>query len=96
MDEKIAQCGRPLQSFYETFQTALGFLGNPQKLWYYDGLEHKRTLLKLGFSCTLKYCRNEGFRTPEKAYPFWLTGQFDEGNYEMVGDERFELPTSTV
>jgi site-specific DNA recombinase len=90
LDEKIAQCGRPLQSFDETFQTAIGFLRNPQKLWHSGSLEHKRTLLKLGFSDTLKYCRKEGFQTAEKAYPFWLTGQFCEGKYDMVEGTGFE------
>ena len=29
LDENIAKCGRPLQSFDETFQTAMKFLENP-------------------------------------------------------------------
>ena len=96
LDKNIAKCGRPLQSFDETFQTAISFLSNPQILWDSGSLEHKRTLLKLGFASNLTYCKKQGFRTPEKSYPLLLTGQLNEGKYEMVGDERFELPTSTV
>lgn len=84
LDEKIAKCGRPLQSFDETFRTAFSFLSNPQKLWVSDRLEHRRSVLKLAFSERLQYCRNEGFRTPEKSLPFSLLEQNCMGNNEMV------------
>lgn len=85
LDEKIAQCGRPLQSFDETFRTAFSFLSNPHQLWVSDRLEHKRAVLKLAFSERLHYCRNEGFRTPEKSLPFSLLEGNDMGEYELVG-----------
>jgi site-specific DNA recombinase len=96
LDEKIAKCGRPLQSFSETFQTAMNFLENPRILWDTGSIEHKRTLLKLAFSEKLEYCKKKGFQTAEKAYPFWLTGHFDEGNYEMVHPAGVEPATSTA
>ncbi|CAD84147.1 MULTISPECIES: recombinase family protein [Nitrosomonas] len=85
LDEKIAQCGRPLQSFDETFRTAFSFLSNPYQLWVSSRLEHKRAVMKLAFSERLRYCRNEGFRTPEKSLPFLLLEGSDEGKHEMVG-----------
>ena len=85
LDEKIAQCGRPLQSFDETFRTAIQFLSNPHQLWVSDRLEHRRAVLKLAFSERLRYCRNEGFRTPEKSLPFLLLEGSDERKKEMVG-----------
>ena len=33
LSEKVQMCGRPLDSFEDTFRTAIEFLGNPQKLW---------------------------------------------------------------
>ena len=96
LDEKIAKCGRPLQSFDETFQTALSFLENPQILWQSGSVEHQRTLLKLGFSDNLIYCKKEGFQTPAKAYPFWLIGHFCDGKYEMVEPVGLEPTTSTL
>lgn len=41
--------------------------------------------MKLAFSERLRYCRNEGFRTPEKSLPFLLLEGSDEGKHEMVG-----------
>lgn len=84
LDEKIAQCGRPLQSFDETFRTAFSFLSNPHQLWVSDRLEHKRAVLKLAFSERLRYCRKEGFRTPEKSLPFLLLEGSDGEKYKMV------------
>ncbi|WP_244531968.1 recombinase family protein [Nitrosomonas aestuarii] len=78
LDEKIARCGRPLQSFDETFRTAFSFLSNPYKLWASDRLEYKRTVLRLAYSDRLHYCRKEGFRTPAKALPFLLLGESDQ------------------
>lgn len=84
LDEKIAKCGRPLQSFDETFRTTFTFLSNPQKIWASERLEHKRAVLKLAFSEPLQYSKNEGFRTPSKSLPFSLLGENGAGEYEMV------------
>lgn len=84
LDEKIAQCGRPLQSFDETFRTAFSFLSNPYQLWVSDRLEHKKAVMKLAFSERLRYCRNEGFRIPEKSLPFLLLEGSNGERYKMV------------
>ena len=70
MQEKIAKCGRPVRSFDDSLRTALMFLGNPQKLWLSERLDHKKTVIKLAFADRLAYVRNEGFRTAEIALPF--------------------------
>jgi len=31
--EKIANCGKPIKGFDETFRTAMEFLSKPYKLW---------------------------------------------------------------
>ena len=84
LDEKIAKCGRPLASFDETFRTALSFLSNPQKLWTSDRLEYKRIVLKLAFSEPIQYCKNEGYRTPEKSLPFSLLEGVNTHKSKMV------------
>ncbi|MEX0828768.1 MAG: hypothetical protein WD032_00835 [Nitrospirales bacterium] len=61
MDERIKNCGRPLQRFDESFRTAFDFLGNPCTLWSSDRLEDKRIVLRLGFAEKLLYARNEVF-----------------------------------
>lgn len=68
--EKIANCGRPIKGYDESFRTSLEFLENAQKLWVSERLEDKRAVLKLAFAGHLSYQRNEGFRTPEISLPF--------------------------
>jgi hypothetical protein len=70
LSEKIAECGRPLGKFDETFRTSMEFLLNPYKLWVSPHLEHKRTVLKMTFADRLVYVRNEGLRTPRIIYAF--------------------------
>lgn len=84
LTEKIKNCGRPLQSFDETFRTAFEFLGNPHKIWVSGGIEDKRTVLKLAFAEKLAYRRNEGFRTAATALPFRVLSDFQRGNKGMV------------
>jgi len=63
INEKIANCGRPLRSLDETLRTSLDFLANPCNLWASERLEHKKAVLKLAVADRLAYVRNEGFRT---------------------------------
>lgn len=80
--EKIAQCGRPLTSFEESYRTALDFLENPQKLWESNRLEDKRAVLKLVFASRLSYHRQTGFRTAKTAIPFSLFNALDGSDSE--------------
>ena len=93
LDENIAKCGRPLAPFDQTFRTAMEFLGNPQKLWASNKLEHKRTVLKLAFTDKLPYDKNTGFRTPEKSMPLSLLEGLSTPQSRMVPQPRFELGT---
>ena len=91
--EKIANCGRSVQGYDETFRTAIEFLATPCKLWASDLLEDKRAVLKLTFAGSLTYQRNQGFRTPEISMPFKALASFSGLESEMVRPERFERPT---
>ena len=93
LNEKIQKCGRPLQSFDETFRTAFGFLSNPCNLWHSDRLEDKRTVLKLVFAQRLPYDRKEGFRTAVTSCPFTILSDLKDGNYEMVEAGGIEPPS---
>jgi site-specific DNA recombinase len=90
LNEKIAQCGRPLRSFDETLRTALDFLGNPCKLWNSERLEDKRTVLKLAFVDRLAYVRNEGLRTATLSLPFKALADLSEGKMGMALPTGFE------
>ncbi|GJL61335.1 MAG: hypothetical protein NPIRA03_41920 [Nitrospirales bacterium] len=92
--EKIKHCGRPLQSFDESFRTAFDFLGNPYKLWGSGRLEDQRMVLRLAFSEKLPYDRNGGYRTAQTALPFKVLGEFQAGESEMVRPTGVEPVTS--
>lgn len=59
--EKIANYGKPLASFGETYRTAFCFLANPWKLWQSDRTEDRRAVLRLMFAEKLPYARGEGY-----------------------------------
>lgn len=96
LSEKVRNCGRPLGSFEVTFRTAIGFLGNPQKLWMSDNIEDQRMLLRMTFSDNIAYDRNQGFRTAPLAQPFLLLEDLRVGNNEMVGGTGIEPVTPCV
>ena len=93
LSEKIAQCGRPLDTYEESFRTSMDFLANPWNLWTSERMEDKRTVLKLAFDGNLAYCRKEGFRTPETSLPFKVLDGFFGEKSEMARPKRFELLT---
>jgi len=96
MQEKIRKCGRPLDSFQETYRTAINFFENPQKLWLSDHIEHKTLLLRMVFAEKLPYDRKEGYRTAAKSLPFSLLEGLQQGNYEMVEPSGIEPLTSCM
>lgn len=72
--ERIANCGKPLKSFGESYRTAFDFLSNPCKLWHSPRIEDRRAVLKLVFAEKLPYARNEGYRTAQISMPFKMLG----------------------
>ncbi|BCX48605.1 DNA recombinase [Haloferula helveola] len=66
-EEKLREQGGPKVPFTEMFELALAFLSNPRKLWDSGRFDDRRTVLKLAFPKGLRFCRVEGFRTPEVA-----------------------------
>ncbi|MEA3014316.1 MAG: site-specific recombinase [Sphingomonadales bacterium] len=90
--EAMLSCDAPVRDYDASFRTALGFLANPWNLWTSDRLEDKRAVLKLTFSDLLRYDRNEGFRTPEIAFPFKMLEGISGQLEEMARPEGFEPP----
>ena len=82
--EKIRNCGRPIETFEDSFRTAITFLGNPLKLWESECLEQRRMLLRMAFTDKITYDRNQGFRTAAMSQPFSLLEELKGGEYEMV------------
>ena len=88
--EKMANCGKPRHTFEESFEHAMAFLSSPWKIWKNSDLVMKKTVLRLAFSAHLPYCRNQGLRTPDLAFPFKALGGFQPGQCEMAHPTGFE------
>lgn len=91
--EMIARCGRPVGSYEDSLRTALTFLGNPQKIWASERLDHKKAVLKLTFGDRLEYVRIEGFRTADLALPFKALADLSADKSRMARPRGFEPRT---
>lgn len=87
LQERIANFGKPVTSFAETYRTAFAFLANPCNLWHSPRLEDRRAVLKLVFAQRLPYDRNSGYRTAETSITFKLLGDMKMQKNVMVGPE---------
>lgn len=84
INEKIANCGRPVRPYDEMYRTALRFLAEPHKVWAYGGYKEKMAVKKLVLSERITYVRNEGYRTTEFSLPFRLLADFSGSKNGMV------------
>ena len=66
------------------------FLANPWQVWDNSDLAMKKTVLRLAFAEPLPYCRNQGLRTPNLAFPFKALGEICSGKSEMAHPTGFE------
>jgi site-specific DNA recombinase len=82
--DKIANSGKPIRSFSETYRTAFDFLANPSKLWHSPRIEDRRAVLKLVFAEKLPYVRGEGYRTAKISTPFKMLGDMNMSEKVMV------------
>lgn len=96
--EKLAANGKPRLTLEESFEHALAFLSSPWTLWKNNDLVARKTVLRLAFLEPLAYCRNQGLRTPNLAFPFKALGEFCRDNCEMARPRGFEplTPRSVV
>ena len=90
LEEKIANCGRPLQDYDEVFEHSMTFLSNPWNIWENGGMAHRHTVLKLAFADQLAYDRETGFRTPDISLPFKALGDICSGERKMAHLRGFE------
>lgn len=88
--EKRNALRRPKGEFEALYRTALDFLLNPWRLWTSGRFEDQRTLLKLVLDAPLTYCRNEGYRTAEMAFPFKVLNSVAGGEGGVVEGAGFE------
>jgi site-specific DNA recombinase len=96
LNEKIKNCRRPLDSFENTFRTAIKFLGNPLALWESECVQQRRLLIRMAFTDRIAYDRNKGFRTAAYTQPFAVLEDLRQGNQEMVGPVGLEPTTNPL
>ncbi|WP_338469275.1 hypothetical protein ROLI_014790 [Roseobacter fucihabitans] len=71
--EQMQKQAEPKGSFEEKLEPAIMFLASPWKIWETPGsaqVNLRRLVLKLALKTRIKYCRNDGARTPEISFPF--------------------------
>ncbi|WP_255720263.1 recombinase family protein [Acuticoccus kalidii] len=83
-EERLAANGKPRLTLEESFELALRFLSSPWDIWKTTDLIGKRTVLRLAFLEPVAYCRKQGLRTPNLAFPFKALGGFSINNCEMA------------
>ncbi|PQO24045.1 hypothetical protein C2I36_04630 [Rhodobacteraceae bacterium WD3A24] len=88
--EKLAETVKPKHTFEESCEHALRFLASP---WKNVDLSGRKTVLRLAFSQPLPYCRKEGLRTPDLAFPFKALAGLSTPKSEMAHRGGFEPPT---
>ncbi|WP_117316093.1 recombinase family protein [Chromatocurvus halotolerans] len=94
LNEKIEKAGKPVDTFEESFRTALSFLGNPQKIWRSGRFEDQRAVLRLTFADNLKYAPKKGFRTANLSLPFKLLRDFSVAKNGVARLRGFEPLTT--
>ena len=93
-EEKLSTAGKPRTTLEESFEHAFRFLSSPWSIWKNADLTLKKTVLRLAFSEPVPYCRNQGLRTPNLAFPFKALGEFCTGKCEMAHLSGFEPEAS--
>ena len=92
IDEKIANCGRPVRPYDEMYRIAMEYLANPHKLWALGGFEEKRIVLKLTFTDRLTWDRKGMYRTANLSLPFKVLDDFLGQNIKMVPGAGLQKP----
>ena len=90
--ERLENVGKPRRTFRELFEHAMMLIANPRALWDTGDFAYRNTVLRLCFAEAPHYCRKNGFRTPESAYPFRVLRQLGSDESQMAEEEGFEPP----
>ncbi len=95
LTEQLAKQVEPKRAFDEKLELSLKFLSSPWKLWESGDITLRRLVLKLAFTDHVQYCRNEGARTPERAFPFKALGALRKLNLNLNNGAVEKTRTST-
>jgi site-specific DNA recombinase len=91
--QKSTKLGESQPAFDDVFEPSIRFLGNPYKIWKNSDFAWKRAVLRLVFSESLTYRKNEGYRTPKTTIPFRVLADIDVGKSKMVPPHGLEPRT---
>ena len=90
MAERASRTVPDAGTFSEKFELAIAFLSSPSKIWKFGDAAQRRLVLRLTFSERLRYCPENGFRTPKTALPFKVLDSFRDGGEKMARPKGFE------
>ncbi len=90
LKERMANNGKPLRTLEESFELALRFLSSPWNIWNNGQVAWQKTVLRLAFAEPIRYCRNQGVRTPNISFPFKVLGEVSTAKSEMARLAQFE------
>src|SRR5690606_17943530 len=96
LSEKVAGVLPPKGRLEECIELSLKFLSSPWDIYEKGCFAMRQTVLRLAFPEPLRYCRNEGYGTPEFSFPFKVLGGISGQKSEMVLRERIELSASPL
>lgn len=94
--ERIEKRSMPASGFEEVLEHAVRLLVNPYAIWENGDFAWKNAVLKLVFAERVAYDRKTGLRTPKTTFPFKWLSDVQVDTVQMVGDDGFEPPTSSM
>lgn len=83
-EENLVRAGLPRHILEASFELALTVLSSHCKIWKDNGLERKKTALRLAFVEPVPYCRNQGLRPPKIALPFKASAEISGQGSDMA------------
>ncbi|MEM7547586.1 MAG: recombinase family protein [Pseudomonadota bacterium] len=93
LEEQAEKYAGPRHTLEESFELALQFLSSPWNIWEKADSVWRKTVLRLAFSEPVRYCRNQGVRTPKTALLFKVLEEIQCGKCDMARRGGFEPPT---
>ncbi len=96
LSDKLRSVVPTAGEFDEAIELSLKFLSSLWDVYEDAPLNLKRLVLRRAFLEPIRYSRESGCRTANLSFPFKGFQGMQCGECRLVGDERLELPTSSV
>lgn len=84
LNEKVSEALPPKGRLEECIELSLKFLSSPWKIYKNGCYTMRQIVLRLTLAEPLRYCRIEGYGTPEISFPFKVLGEISGQESKMV------------